>query len=118
VSVRNPKVSFCAGDGKKFEFKLVDAAGVPLNMTGKTLRWALSRKTPSTGRFETALVVKQHAAFSIDIGEETIATLQLEAVDTQNLLGSYEQQLEIIEGGRAVVSSEGEVEIRANIPDA
>lgn len=124
MSVETPPLEVFARNAFLLDFTVTDgdADGAPLDLTGLTVKWALSaapRGAP--GWTTTRLVEKVSPAGGVTIVDATagVLTVQVNGADTAALLGRYRHELEVFDGaGEAWVVAGGFITFRANIVNA
>lgn len=122
----NQDFSCYANNDHTLEFSVVDKDANPssppaLDLTGHTLKWAMSRLSSSGDFSKTPTVDKSTTGADMEIVDAAAGTVKvtLRAADTINLLGDFHHQLEDFDGGgNAVVVAEGKGTIKKNITNA
>lgn len=125
MSSVNQNDSFYANNKRTFNFTITDrdvTPNIPYDLTGKHVRWSLSRQQDDGSYSSIPLLEKTTADTSpVDViinADPTTGKVQviLQASDTIGLLGKYHHELEVIDGaGQAVVVATGTILILKNI---
>lgn len=119
----NQNDTFYANNIRVLEFTLTDEdAEAPLDLTGCTVRWALSALLID-GSYDTTPVLRKDSvtAGGIVVENASAGTLrvEIEAADTADLSGRYYHELEVLDAaGDPVVVSTGYLTILANVSNA
>lgn len=120
MTVKNQKDVMYAGNYRVLRFSpITDEAGDPLDMTGFTIKWTLSKYGSNGKPNKTPLLERK----STTAGQMTLTNVATGSVDvilaeglTAALEGTYYQQLEIFDGSnRSNVVAVGDIEILRNI---
>ncbi len=110
-----------AGNRKVQQFTVTDqdAAGVPLDITSLTLKWALSQIDPDTQIFSTTAILEKVTGTGIIHTDATngVAQVTLVEADTKNLTpADYHFELEVFDATpEGVVVAEGTLTINPNV---
>lgn len=90
-------LAIVAGDSRDYEVEVLDEDGVPVNITGLTVNWALADDEVGT----TTLAEHSTApgeGIEITDGTHGIFTLSLDPEDTEDLHGLYYHEAQIDDG--------------------
>lgn len=95
MAERNQDIEIDAGDPLSFAVALVDAAGDPLDLTGKTVRYGFAEKASDPA----PLIEKDNGALGgIAVDAPATAgniTVTLDPADTVALAGRYHHEVEV-----------------------
>jgi hypothetical protein len=123
VAAINQDDTFYAGNKRILEFTIINKDVVPeapLNLTGITLKWGMSRLN-SDGTYSKTPVVQKSTSSGITVtnAAQGKCSVQLDASDTVNCGGKYHQELEAIDGsGAPVVVAVGTLELLRNVTNS
>jgi len=112
-----------ANNKRSLVFTIVDSdnGDVALDLTGLTVKWALSR-IDSSGAYLTAPVLEKATGGSgivLTDAPNGICTVTLDAVDTVDLSGIFHFELEVFDGTpEGVVVATGQLTINKNVVNA
>lgn len=111
--------SFYANNARTLVFTITneDEDGSPaLDLTGLTIKWALSRVN-SNGVYSTTPVLEKSTSDGITITDAAAGEceVQLDAADTTSLSGTFYQELEVFSGGSGTVVAVGTITIKRNV---
>ena len=91
--------SMQGGDSKTIEVTLVDAAGVPVDVTGATITYRIA-----AAPHNTALVTKTTGGNGVTIAA-SVVTIVLAPDDTADLNGVYHHELEVVDANDNVATA-------------
>lgn len=122
MSVLNSKFVVRSGDKKTLTFTITDGAdGTALDMTGKSLRFVLSKYDASRNTFASPVVTKvssDSAQITVNDALTSKYDVFLVAADTASLSGLYYYELEVVESGEVVTVARGVIEFEPTIANA
>ena len=96
-----------AGDTKGLVISVTDAAGSPVNITGATIAWHAAKSFR-----KTAIITKAvGSGVAITDGPNGVFTVQLDAADTEDLVGDFLHEAQIIVGGEISTVIQGTMKI-------
>lgn len=121
----NQNDTFYANNIRTLKFTVTDADAspvAPLDLTGYTVQWAMSRFL-SSGSYGTTAVLKKDNG---SVGGVTVTDavngkcqVALIGADTASLSGKFYHELEVVDGtGKAVVVATGTLIINKNVSNA
>ncbi len=120
MAVENPTIEIHSGDDKRLNYTIDDSAGTPIDITGATFRWALSKR--KKGVVETAprgspIVEKSTAGGGVVITNGPLGQVRVSLVpaDTAALKGEHYQELEMTLGGLVSTVAFGPVDILVDL---
>lgn len=121
----NQNDTFYAKNTRVLEFTITDdenedAPSAPLDLTGCTVQWALSRIN-SSGSYSSTPVLRKDSALLggvvIDSDPSTgVVRVNIDPDDTEDLVGKFYQELEVVDStNNPVVVATGTLTIKRNV---
>jgi len=116
VAITNDQIEFYAGDRRVLGWTLTLAAGGALNLTGKTVRWALVKGTAENYKtLTTQILIGRNATVTVP-ATGGLCTITLASADTASLAaGSYYWELELVDGPETEVLAVGTISLLRNV---
>lgn len=118
----NQNDTFYANNLRVLKFTVTDADSspvVPLNLTGYTVQWAMSRFLSSGAYSTTPVLTKDNASKGGVVVTDAAngkVTVTIAETDTVSLSGKFYQELEVVDGvGNATVVATGNLTINKNV---
>lgn len=124
MTVTNAKETMYAGEKRIFAYAIIDRDTVgdpPLNLTGLTVRWAISR-LGANGYSKQPVVKKDSAGVGgvvITSAVGGLAEVTIMRADTETLLGDFHIECEVADGsGEYEVVAVADLEILVNVDNS